>query len=210
MVYIYQVLRKGKKGVVFFFFFSKKKKGVLFEDLHNTDYTTAAGIAAKWKFPEGVLLFTLTGNIVVASFLIWWTAPAPCRVEQYKFAMLSVPSFVAAGLTYMSMSKLDYPTLSLFKSAKPLAILAVAVVACRDHVYSSRQKIMVLCVSVALVLFFYFKEAALIADKSSLGSWAERGIGYAGLLTALASDGVGALIATHITKGSDFFFFLFS
>jgi UDP-galactose transporter B1 len=218
VVYIYQVhmflaiafLFCSRSLFLFFFFFFCFffvtyicTKGILFEDLHNAPVgVTELGEPIRWGFPEGILLFTISGNILVAAALIWFTSPPPNRVEQLKFALLSVPMFIAGGCTYMSMSKLDYPTLSLFKSAKPLAILVVAVVSCRDHVYSMRQKVMVVFVSAGLALFFFFKEASVISNNLDGGfSWSTRGVGYAGILAALACDGFAALIATHICRG---------
>lgn len=179
-------------------------QGIVLEKLHSQDFD-----GEKWEFPDGVLLFTLTGNIVVAGTMMWLRSPAPNRVEQKYFAMMAFPVFMAAGLTFTAMSRVDYPTVSLFKSAKPLAVLGVAFLARQHHVYSFRQKVMVAFVSVGLVLFFFSKEGFdLEGDTQDGFSWSSRLLGYGCLFGSLTLDGcsslVGSYLVHHATPPSQF------
>ena len=174
-------------------------QGLVFERLHNMTFFKD-GAKIRWSFPEGVLLFTITGNLVFAAIGILIYKPPPCVVPQKMFVMMAFPMFLAAGCTYFSMSYVDYPTVTLFKSAKPLAVLLVAMIACQHQVYSNKLKVMVIFVSIGLVLFFFGKEGSNeISSSATSSTWA--GVfGYFGLLAALSFDGLAALVAVRISK----------
>lgn len=138
-----------------------------------------------------------------------------------------------------AMSLVDYPTVSLFKcvvgtlhrcrlaltllwaacgrSAKPLAVLGVAVIARRADVYNSKQKVMVVLVrlqwrgwpstradvrahqvSLGLGLFFMAKEGVPRVVHPHWSGMSDAALGYCALLGALLLDGLAALAAVAI------------
>lgn len=173
--------------------------GYFLEDLHNRSF--AGG--SRWSFPEGLLIFTLLGNLAVASFMLF-TRPSPLSrgplVPLHLYLLVALPSVAATGFTYFAMSRVDYPTISLFKSTKPVAVLAVALLFCQTHVYSAKHKMMVVFVTLGLMGFFFSKEGGSVATTAAVHPFATRIVGYLGLLGASLGDGLSALAVSHALR----------
>ena len=173
-------------------------QGIVFEALHKTDFVSNDGLeTARWLFPQFLLLCTLFGNIIVAVVMLIILRPSASIIPQLDFIRMSIPSLGAAGLVYMSMSRVDYPTLTLFKASKPLAILLVAFLARQNELYTRKQKIQVFAVTCGLIIFFGAREGG---DAGSLITFSQAALGYVGLIGSLLCDGAVALAVVRITN----------
>lgn len=167
-------------------------QGLLLEQLHSEEFAPGA----RWTFSESLMLVTLLGNIGVAAagVIIW--RPAPCLVPQSYFVAMSVPLLLAGILMFAAMSfRIPYPTLTLLKSGKPLAVLLVALLAGQGVLYSWRQRVVVICVSCGLAIFFLGREGVAGAAISAQEVW-----GYCGIVGALVCDGFVALAANRVAR----------
>jgi UDP-galactose transporter B1 len=141
--------------------------------------------AASFQFPSA-LLFWVDAFNAVASFIFISVSRVPRPPSPFPYLLVALPQQIGLAASNYAVRCVDYPTLSLLKSAKPIAVMLCSVFVFRASVPRGR----VVVAAVGLAVFGF---------SGNFGRCSLFGIGLAAV--SLLSDAVYVPIVDRLKAG---------
>jgi UDP-galactose transporter B1 len=142
----------------------------------------------SFHFPSALLFWVDVFNSV-ASFIFISISHVPRAPSPFPYLLVALPQQVGLAASNYAVRYVDYPTLSLLKSAKPISVMLCSMLVFRTKV--SRERIIVVVViTVGLAIFGF---------NGNFEDWSLLGVGLA--VVSLLSDAVYVPIVDRLKVG---------
>ena len=145
--------------------------------LHEWVLPQGMGSRNSFHFPGALLLWVDVFNAVMAYHVVKYRK-LPRPRSPFPYLLVALPQQIGLVASNYAARYVDYPTLSLFKSAKPLVVMLCSVFLFRVHI-TVKKCLVVVVITFGLVVFAFNGHAS----KSSLS-------GLLLVLVSLFSDAI--------------------
>ena len=146
-----------------------------------------------FPFPYRGVLSVLSNTINFIGAFVIIRILYPMKLQNpISFLTVSIPMYLSIFFNGKAKNYMDYATLNVFKSAKPVAVMIVSILIFKKHV--PKQRILsVIFLCIGLIIFGYKKSSS--SQESSL-------LGYLTIFSALVAEGIYSPLIDRFNRNS--------